>query len=201
MVGDTGITVRPLRDEFLIDVVRIHRAGLGYTVNSLLGTEHLAFLYQTMSREPDCYVGVALVDNHPVGVVSGTVNPANLKSEILRSSSIRRVLGMAIRLLVQPWMFIPLWQGNVIAAPVQHSGQDVTAVLTAIAVDPRVRGQGIGRQLVAALEGFFVEHNVKSYRLDTLVKNEQASAFYRGLGFLQVAKRAGSLIFVKVIER
>jgi ribosomal protein S18 acetylase RimI-like enzyme len=201
MTGDQGITVRPLKDEFLIDVARIHRTGLGYTVNSRLGTGHVAFLYQTMSREPDCYVGVALADDHPVGVVSGTVNPENLKAAILRSSSIWRVLGIAIRLLVQPWLLLRLWQGNVIAAPVQYNEQAVTAVLTAIAVDPRARGQGVGRQLVAALEAFFADHNITSYRLDTLVKNKQASAFYRGLGFLEVPRRAGSLIFVKVIER
>ena len=82
MNGPGDIVIRPLRDEFIEDVVRIHRAGLGYTVNSALGKDHLAFLYQTMSRDPKCYVGVALIDNQPVGVVSGAVDLGTLKCRL-----------------------------------------------------------------------------------------------------------------------
>ncbi len=59
---------------------------------------------------------------------------------------------------------------------------------------------GIGRQLVVSLERFFSSHKVRCYRLDTLVNNQKATAFYEKLGFRKIDERAGSLIFVKAIE-
>ena len=42
---------------------------------------------------------------------------------------------------------------------------------------------------------------VLAYRLDTLIGNERAIRFYRELGFLEVAQRADSIIFVRRLPR
>jgi ribosomal protein S18 acetylase RimI-like enzyme len=50
---------------------------------------------------------------------------------------------------------------------------------------------------VDAFEDFLRAAGVRAYRLDTLIQNEQAIRFYVELGFLEVARRADSIIFVR----
>ena len=191
------IQVQPLRRKFLDEVILIHMAGLGYTLNSRLGTRHLAYLYEKMGDDEECYVGVALLDGRPVGVVSGTEDAAVLKSRLLRSMSIARAAGTGVRLLSQPWLVIQWVKEAIIAAPVIYEGHEVKAVLTTIAVHADLQSRGVGRRLVHALEQFFARRHVVRYRLDTLTRNSGARAFYTALGFAEVAKRADSYVFVK----
>jgi ribosomal protein S18 acetylase RimI-like enzyme len=193
----TDIEIRSLGEEFLSDVVRIHQAGLGYSLNSRLGADHLALLYATMARDPNSYVGVALVDRRAAGVITGTVDAHALKIRLLRSLSILGVARLSLKLVTRPRLVLQWWQGNIIDAPVQHEGQDVRAVLTAIAVHPDFQGLGVGKRLVRALEAFFVNAHVMRYRLDTLLRNEPAKEFYKRLGFLEIGIRAGSIVYVK----
>lgn len=199
MNTSTGIEIRGLSDEFLSDVVRIHRNGLGYSLNSRLGIEHLAFLYRSLLVDPNSYVRVAFAEGRPVGVVSGTSDLKDSKSRLLRSMSRGRILGIAAKLLVQPRLVLQWWQGTTIEAPVRCEGEEVAAVLTALAVQPAERGAGAGRLLVRALETLFAERRLHYYRLDTLTENAQAREFYKKLGFREVEVRAGSIVLVKAI--
>lgn len=194
-----AIEIRRLSDEFLSDVIRIHRDGLGYSLNSRLGNEQLAFLYQGLLVDPNSYVGVAVTAGRTVGVVSGTTDLENSKSRLLKSMSGRRVFGIAAKLLVRPGLVLQWWQGRVIDAPLRYGGELVAAGLTAIAVQPAERGLGTGRLLVGAMEAFLAERHVHCYRLDTLTKNAPAREFYKKLGFLELGVRSGSIMFVKVI--
>ena len=193
------IEIEPLQDALLPDVVRIHQVGLAYTVNSELGIDHLSVLYREMARAPASYVGVALIGGRPVGVVSGTADPSGLKSRLLAAMPIAGLASAAARLLLHPRLVVKLWQGAVISRRVEHGGRPVEAVLTALAVDSPYQGQGVGRALVAALEDFFSRRNTHSYRLDTLASNARARNFYQGLGFIEVARRADSVVLIKVI--
>jgi ribosomal protein S18 acetylase RimI-like enzyme len=193
------VVVRPLREDLLDEVVRVHRVGLAYSANSKLGSKHLAFLYRTMSRDPGSYVGVGLVNERPVGVISGTIDAGRLRAHMLRAISPANLVTLIAGVILQPGFLVDWWRSRAIAAPIRYAGTEVTAVLTAIAVAPEFQGVGIGRHLVRALEAFFSEHRVTTYRLDTLISNEQASAFYKRLGFQEVARRADSLVFLRVL--
>ncbi len=193
------IQLQPLRSELLDKVIVIHQVGLGYTLNSRLGTGHLAYLYESMQRDPDCHVGVALVDGRPVGVVSGTLNADRLKSRLLRSMPVYRLAAIAVRLLIQPWLIVQWFKERANGAPVQREGQEVGAELTTIAVDASFQSHGVGRQLVDDLEQFFGSRHVASYRLETLVENTAARAFYGRLGFVEIARRGNSLVLFKTV--
>lgn len=191
------IEIEPLQEALLPEVVRIHQLGLPYTVNSELGIDHLSVLYREMARAAASYVGVAIVGDRPVGVVSGTADVAGLRSRLLAAMPIAALASAATRLLIHPRLVIKLWQGAVISRPVEHGGRPVEAVLTALAVDGPYQGQGVGRALVTALEDFFSRIRIHSYRLDTLASNARARSFYQGVGFIEVARRADSVVLIK----
>lgn len=196
MAAISPITVRPLGDDLVDRVVRIHQTGLGYTVNSRLGHSHLAFLYRKMADDPQSFVGVATVDGQPMGIVSGTLDEDRLKARLISSMSASLLVSMCAKIVFRPALMWQWVQGMIIARPIYHGQMKVNAVLTAIAVDDSHQGHGVGRVLVNALEGYFASKDVKAYRLDTLATNRRALSFYAGLGFTEVARRAGSVVLV-----
>lgn len=194
------VEIRGLAIGMLDEVLRIHLAGMGYTLNARLGKDHLRHLYTVMAADPDCYVGVALIDGRPAGVVSGTLDAAQFAARLLRTMSATRLMRTGWNMLVHPGL-IWLWaQANAIARPVRSDSLEVRAVLTAIVVDPQIHGRGIGRALVAAFEAFVRGAGVRMYRLDTQMANRSAAAFYGGLGFVEMARRADSIIFVRNVS-
>lgn len=201
MSGGKAFEVRPLTDELLEDVVRIHLSGMGYTLNSRLGLDHLRYLYQTMAVDPGCYVGVALAHDQPAGVVSGSIDAGRITSRIFRGMAGRRLARIASAMLLQPHLIWLWWQGILIAAPVRVDSVEVRAVLTAIAVDPAVQRAGAGRALINAFEGFLRQRGVRTYRLDTQIANARAGRFYTELGFMEVARRADSIVFVRQLSQ
>jgi len=192
-----SLQVKPLTEKDLEQVVRIHQNVLGYTFNSRLGLDHLSFLYRTMLQDDQSYVGVASIDNQPVGVISGTLDMEKIKAFILNSYKLRQWANLIFRVLVRPSLIHELWKGNSIGRPVYFEGNLVQPILTAIAVDASCQGKGIGKYLVNDLESFFQRKHIEAYRLDTLIENSNARKFYESLGFQQVAIRADSLVLVK----
>jgi ribosomal protein S18 acetylase RimI-like enzyme len=133
----------------------------------------------------------------PVGVISGSIDAASFSSRVVAAMPATHRLWTGLQILLRPRL-LRLWlQGSAIARPIRTELGEVRAVLTAIVVDPKVQGRGIGRVLVNAFEGFLREAGVRTYRLDTQIKNVRAGQFYRDLGFVEVARRADSIIFLR----
>lgn len=55
-------------------------------------------------------------------------------------------------------------------------------------VSPEVRGRGLGRKLLAALEGAARERNLRAVRLDTHSSLAQALQLYRATGYREVPR-------------
>jgi ribosomal protein S18 acetylase RimI-like enzyme len=187
----------PLAGEHIDQVIRIHLAGMGYTLNSRLGREHMRFLYQTIAGDPGGYAGLALEDGRPAGVVTGVLDSAEFTTRLMRKMPANQIAAAAIRFLSRPVLLWEWRKAQVIGAPVTLDGTEVRAVLTAIVVDPHVQGKGIGKALVKAFEAFLRTADVFAYRLDTLITNARAIRFYQELGFIEVARRADSIILVR----
>lgn len=192
-----SLQVVRLSGEHIEEVIRIHQAGMGYTLNSRLGRNHMRFLYDTVARDPGAYAAVALLDSRPTGVITGVLDAREFMGRLLRNMPLTRLAATALRLASRPALLAEWRKGQVIAAPVTLNDIEIRAVLTAIVVDPRAQGMGVGRALVKTFEGFLVAAGVMAYRLDTLINNELAIRFYERLGFAEAARRADSIIFVR----
>jgi GNAT superfamily N-acetyltransferase len=199
-MGGPTIVIQPLEDKFLREVVRIHRAVLGYTLNSQLGDEHLASIYRQMSKNTGGFVGVAFVSGQPVGLVSGTTDMDEMKAILLKSLKPGQFGNIIAHLIKNPSLFMEFYKNSVISRPIRINGELITAILTTIAIDPRFQGLGIGKKLVFALENFFRSQNIQNYRLDTLVGNQSAREFYKNLGFQEVQTRADSVVIIKGLK-
>jgi ribosomal protein S18 acetylase RimI-like enzyme len=199
MEGPT-VDIQPLEDKFLGEVVHIHRAVLGYTFNSQLGDEHLAFIYRQMSKNAKGFVRVAFVSGQPVGLVSGTTNMDEMKVLLVKSMSPRQFGNVTLCLIKNPSLLLEFYKSSLISRPIQVNKESVTAILTTIVIDPHFQGLGIGKKLVFALENFFRSQNIQNYRLDTLVSNQPAREFYAKLGFQEVQTRADSVVIIKELK-
>ncbi|MFY0612244.1 MAG: GNAT family N-acetyltransferase [Hyphomicrobiaceae bacterium] len=61
----------------------------------------------------------------------------------------------------------------------------VTAELKRMWVDPSVRGVGLGRRLLAHLEGAAAEQGATLFRLETGIRQPKAIALYRAAGYAE----------------
>jgi len=191
------ITISPLRPEDILAVANLHAAELQYSFNSKLGVKHLARIYRAMTAFPDSFVGVALDDGVPVGVVSGTLDVATLKRAIIRSLGWRGKLRMVGGLLLKPSAIFALLGEMKPRPPVRVGEQEVSACLTAIAVAASHRRKGLASQLVTALEDFFRTRGISHYWLDTVTENSGARSFYKKLGFSEVAQLGHTVVLLK----
>lgn len=199
-LNGSSIDIQPLDAQFLKEIVRLHRTVLGYTLNSQLGDEHLASIYQHMAQNPKGFVRVALVAGKPVGVISGTTDIDGMKAILFRSLNPGRFGQILIRMLKNPFLLAEFYKGSLIGRPVQVQSEPIPAILTTIAIDPEFQGLGIGAKLVFALEDFFRAQRIPFYRLDTLLSNHSARKFYQKLGFQEFETRADSVILLKSLK-
>lgn len=65
------------------------------------------------------------------------------------------------------------------------------AKVVRVAVDPRFRREGIGRQLVAFVLAYFKDQKVESVRAEIRVSNQASLKFFRGFHFRPQGKLKG----------
>jgi GNAT superfamily N-acetyltransferase len=195
-----SLQIKPIEERYLKDAVKIHLDVLGYTFNSRLGAGHLSFMYRIMAQQDESYVGVALLDDQPVGIISGTVDMDKTKAVLMNSFKPKQWVNLVFHVLKAPSLIGEWWNGNIIGRALSFEGEIIQPILTTIAVDHSFHGKGIGRQLVHGLECFFRQKGVHLYRLDTLTVNHGARAFYKNLGYQEIETRADSVVFVKRVS-
>jgi len=69
-----------------------------------------------------------------------------------------------------------------------------------IAVDTRLGGRGIGKELIYYFEDLVKSNNEKSYTLSVRKNNQQAIDFYMKNNFVQIESNEKSIRFMKEIE-
>ena len=73
-------------------------------------------------------------------------------------------------------------------APWQYSAPDEqVCVLHTLVIDPACAGRGLGTRFVAFYEDWARAHGWPELRMDTNARNSIARAFYKGLGYREIA--------------
>jgi ribosomal protein S18 acetylase RimI-like enzyme len=193
----SGIEVSPVRAAEVADVVNIHRAALPDTLNSRLGMEHLAYIYERTLKTAGAMVAVAREAGRPVGAVSAALDPEDLSRRLRVGLSLSRAAALALRVLRRPGLLRELTESIALTRPVRHDGSLIRPCLTAIVVADSARGRGVGRRLVGAVDSFMSSAGARAYHLDTRADNLVSRAFYARLGFQEVALVGRNIVLVR----
>ncbi len=171
-------TARTPDRDLVRQAVRLHRRSLDQSFLTSLGEPFLQALYEGLLRQGSAFLVTARDGSRLVGF-------------ILASTATTRMLPLVMR---SPLRF--LW--SVLAAIVRHpetaarlvetysysrKTASVSAELIAIAVQPDLRSQGIGRRLLAALDEAFVSRGVRTYKVTVHREMTDTNRFYRQNGF------------------
>jgi ribosomal protein S18 acetylase RimI-like enzyme len=199
--SNPDLQIGPIGVEAIPALVAIHRAEIGYSLNSKLGAEHLARLYRFVGEDPDSLIAMARFGSTPVGLVIATLDPSRLMRKVMASIGPWQWLRLAARVLVTPSALIEWLEGISLGRSASFRGEKVAACLLAIAVAGNMRGRGVGKALVHAVDDFCRRAGQIAYRLDTRIANVEAQRFYRGVGFVNVERRGRNLIWVRELSR
>jgi ribosomal protein S18 acetylase RimI-like enzyme len=163
-------------------VVAVHLAGFEGFFLSFLGPRFLQLYYEGVVDYPGGVGYVYLEDRCVVGFVCGIVGPSHFYRHLIRTRWWRfaiAALGAALR---RPSIIPRLFRA--LLYPSQTSRREDTATLTSIAVDPAMKGEGIGAKLVAAFLEDMRGRGVTRVDLTTdRYGNDEVNAFYQKQGF------------------
>lgn len=180
----SNLSVRGAFDE----AAELHIMSIHHGVLPDLGRDFLSRLYREISRTPESGVWVAMDSNRVVGFVAGCADPRRCFRTVLtraafplarlagRSLLSRSVLGRLPTILRYPFRQVD---------PSMLDSEMISAELLAIAVDPHVRGEGIGSRLVEVFEESLSSWGVRGrYCVATNVEEDVSNRFYERAGFV-----------------
>jgi ribosomal protein S18 acetylase RimI-like enzyme len=195
------------------DVVRLHKEGISTGFLSKMNNTFLRLLYRAIDRTPYSRVFVAIDDetHRTLGFIACSLNTGKMYRYIIGYYGIPFIfllLPEAFKRQNQKRIFETLfyYRKTQPSATVNrdHSGShpkaphvSCCAELLSIAVDKYSRGRKIGKKLVDALEEYFANNGVHTYKVVTFSEDSNANAFYRACGFVKQGEfpHHGNLMF------
>jgi len=195
------VDVRPVRDDDLLVVARLHVAAFPESVLGQLGTEAVRRNYVWQLHGPhDVTALVAQLDGQPVGFLFGGVFRGStigfvksqkffLAGRVLRHPKVLlgRLgwdrIGLGLRLLTSRW--------STPAPEVPEAVPRSSFGVLAIAVDPDAQGHGVGRALMSAAEESARSRGFTGLHLSVHPSNVGAVEFYERLGWERQPEPSG----------
>lgn len=193
------IQIRPVEFYDIPSIVKIHQEALNYSLNSMLGLEHLQHIYRITYKDPNSIIMIAHRKNTPVGVAVATIDVEQSRKILTSSLSISQKFRLLRRLFSSLDLILKFFETKRILTPIFLRGERVTSRLSVIAVDKYLRKAGIGRALINSIEGFFKDNKCYVYYTDTMTDNIISRSFYKSMGFIELEQRGRSIILVKEI--
>jgi ribosomal protein S18 acetylase RimI-like enzyme len=164
------------------EVVSVHLASFQGFFLTFLGPRFLRELYAGIIADPTGITFVYRKENHILGFVAGTSQPASFYRRLLHRRMLRFVWVSLIPILKRPAIIPRLLRAYDMPRQAEYGEQCGT--LMSLAVAPQAQGMGIGKNLVqaflneAACRGL-AEINLLTDRLN----NESTNQFYLRYGF------------------
>jgi ribosomal protein S18 acetylase RimI-like enzyme len=168
----------------VIRVVELHRLGFSGFFLTFLGAAFLRELYRATLADPS---GVGIVAEHHgiiCGFVSGTFQPVDFYSRLLRKRWWRFAIAALFPFIKKPSIIFRLLRA--FSKPGEAMNKLGCGTLMSLAVMPDAKGQGLGEALVCA---FLKESSLRGLKCVDLTtdrdNNEQVNIFYQKMGFVR----------------
>lgn len=198
----TGPAVSALSPDDTAATAHLHASQLGHGFFGCLGERFLAAYHATFLASPHAVAFVAASGDRTVGFLVGTLAPQGHTRWVLRERGRRLAVLGALALAARPALaarFVRtrsgpyarrLLTGRRDRTPVPAADLRLrVAVLTHVAVDPSVRGSGVGSALVDAFVDSARCAGAERALLVTLEGERGAGPFYERLGWARTDSR------------
>lgn len=209
-LGGVGVVIRPATPDDLMFTVRSHCRDLPHGLFPLMGPRFMTRWHATFlsSAHAVGLVAAATDDGTPVGFLLGAVDQTRLVQDVLHTHRLPLLATGLLALLRRPRLLAHfvrtrglaygrrLLATSVASRVSARTGSSGTAgeeaagstgpgvaVVTAVAVDPAWRGQGVGEALIRVLLDRARAAGAPEAQLTTVAGPEGAGAFYARLGW------------------
>jgi ribosomal protein S18 acetylase RimI-like enzyme len=176
------VSVRPATDGDAALVAVLHASEIREGFLSSLGVRFLTRLYRRIVRSANSFLFVHDAGGRVLGFAAGTEDTASLYRSFLLTDGLAAGLTAAPQ-LARCWRQVL----ETLRYPSVANGLPSSELL-AVAVDPSVRGRGVGRALVETAVTEFGSRGVPDARVVVAARNEAAIGLYRSCGFHSVGQ-------------
>lgn len=186
----------------IVNIAKCHQICLPHTATSKAGTDVLSLFYKTLVDDPSSLVlwtnGKDNDRNQYLGAfASASVDLEKTESRIKRAMTSILFLKLACYCILNPLHIIAgkIWKRLI---PAKGAGYILTVGVTEEVKkkDPLING----KNLVLLIEQWFRDLDIKESWVDTEVKNRKAIAFYLSLGYKEVNRSFGQVLFKKALD-
>lgn len=175
-------SIIPMSQNHVRAVVDVHLASFPGFFLSFLGQRFLRLLYSSIVSSAKGVGFVFVTQGVVAGFVAGVTNPSGFYSSLIKKQLFAFIWAAMAAAFRHPLVIPRLCRA--LHYPSQTSHDDACATLMSIGTSPKCRGQGIGKQLVAAFMDEMRTRNMQRVNLTTdRDNNEATNGFYQKLGF------------------
>lgn len=163
-----------------LETIRTMRPGAVETQAQQSWASDVSIAIRDTSKEIDWYKVKRLLD-HAFAYMDGVIDPPSslktMTAEILQKNA------------QQGWFWSASLPGC-LAGCLFGSQQDDAFYISKLAVDPDMRGRGLGAQLIAAAEHYAAQTDHRLLRLDSRVELTRNHRFFKALGFVEIGRKS-----------
>ncbi len=172
-----SVLIRRAESADSLAIARVHCRQIPWGLLSQYGEEFVTAFYDALIRSPLGFGLVAEQDGRLVGFTMGVISWRRFYREFLR-----RHLPMAMRAFLSS-LRGGRWRRLLDTSRYAASSALPPAELISIALEPEIRGAGIGAELVRRLLEEFAARRVNAVRVTAGGSNLQAQQLYERMGF------------------
>jgi ribosomal protein S18 acetylase RimI-like enzyme len=165
------------------EVAALHGASLRGLLTRL-GPSATRAYYAGAAKSPFALGYVARGNHGLEGFVLGSIEPAELRRDVVGREPVRILAGVAAGLLRRPGNL--RWLLKSFGSPDAGYYDATCAELIYLAVSPARRGRGVGRDLVGKFSDAMHDAGQTRFELSVDADNPDAVRFYERLGFTKV---------------
>lgn len=170
----------------IYEIVKVHQDAFKGFLMTLLGPRFLMSYYQLVFEYPKRIFYVVVDEENKVrGFVAGFLQPSQFY-KLLRKRKWKLAMAALFHLAFHPNLWPRVYSSlNRAVSLAKNSEYNIEiAELASIAVDPKLSGRGLGKELVFAFLNKAREMGAKKVYLNTdSLNNDKVNTFYQKLGF------------------